>query len=52
MADAAKERNITIQYCLPSATDMLVSLLHPAVVQVRTIVAGTPECHIVMCVIE
>ena len=35
MAHAARERNITIQYCLPSATDMLVSLAHPAVVQAR-----------------
>ena len=35
MADAALERNIAIQYCLPSATDMLVSLRLPAVVQAR-----------------
>jgi hypothetical protein len=35
MADAALERNITIQYCLPSATDMLASLSYPAVVQAR-----------------
>jgi hypothetical protein len=35
MADAAFERNITIQYCLPSATDMLASLAYPAVVQAR-----------------
>lgn len=26
MANAALERNISIQYCLPSATDMLASL--------------------------
>lgn len=35
MADAALERNISIQYCLPSATDMLASLALPAVVQAR-----------------
>jgi hypothetical protein len=35
MADAAAERNITIQYCLASATDMLMSLTLPAVVQAR-----------------
>ena len=35
MAHAALERGITIQYCLPSATDVLVSLSHPAVVQAR-----------------
>eukprot|EP00756_Hemistasia_phaeocysticola_P044960 Hpha_TRINITY_DN18735_c0_g1::TRINITY_DN18735_c0_g1_i1::g.47372::m.47372 len=35
MADAALERNISIQYCLPSATDMLQSLEHKAVVQAR-----------------
>ena len=35
MARAAYERNVTIQYCLPSATDMLVSLSFPAVVQAR-----------------
>jgi len=35
MANAAAERNITIQYCLPSATDMLASLAYPAVVQAR-----------------
>jgi hypothetical protein len=33
MADAAMERNISIQYCLPSATDMLASLSLPAVIQ-------------------
>lgn len=35
MADAALERNISIQYCLPSATDMLQSLEHKSVVQAR-----------------
>jgi hypothetical protein len=35
MNDAAQERNVTIQYCLPSATDMLASLTLPAVVQAR-----------------
>ena len=35
MATAAAERNITIQYCLPSATDMLESLSLPAVIQAR-----------------
>ena len=35
MNDAAQERNVTIQYCLPSATDMLASLSLPAVVQAR-----------------
>jgi len=35
MADAALERGISIQYCLPSATDMLQSLSLPAVVQAR-----------------
>ena len=35
MAKAAGERNVTIQYCLPSATDMLESLSLPAVVQAR-----------------
>ena len=35
MNDAAQERNVTIQYCLPSATDMLASLALPAVVQAR-----------------
>ena len=34
MANAALERGITLQYCLPSATDMLVALQYPAVVQV------------------
>ena len=29
MADAALERKISIQYCLPSATDMLASLALP-----------------------
>ena len=35
MANAALERQITIQYCLPSATDILESLSLPAVVQAR-----------------
>ena len=35
MADAALERNISLQYCLPSATDMLESLALPAVIQAR-----------------
>jgi hypothetical protein len=35
MATAAVERNITIQYCLPSATDMLESLSLAAVIQAR-----------------
>lgn len=35
MADAALERGLVIQYCLPSATDMLQSLRLPAVVQAR-----------------
>lgn len=35
MADAALEHGIAIQYCLPSATDMMVSLTFPAVVQVN-----------------
>lgn len=35
MARAAAERRISIQYCLPSATDMLVSLGLPSVVQAR-----------------
>ena len=35
MARAADERGIAIQYCLPSATDMLVSLPYPSVVQAR-----------------
>lgn len=34
MADAAFERSITLQYCLPSATDIMVALQYPAVVQV------------------
>ena len=35
MADAAFERGLVIQYCLPSATDMLESLSFPSVVQAR-----------------
>ena len=35
MANAATERNVTIQYCLPSATDLLVSLPYRSVVQAR-----------------
>jgi hypothetical protein len=35
MADAALERDIVIQYCLPSVTDILQSLKYPAVVQAR-----------------
>mgnify|MGYP006119404027 CR=1 FL=1 len=35
LADAALERNITIQFCLASATDALLSLKHPAIVQAR-----------------
>ena len=35
MARAALERGIAIQYCLPSATDMLQALALPAVVQAR-----------------
>jgi len=35
MAKAALERKVAIQYCLPSATDMLISLSLPAVVQAR-----------------
>lgn len=35
MASAALERNIVLQYCLPSATDMLESLAFPAVIQAR-----------------
>jgi hypothetical protein len=35
MAKAAEERNVTIQYCLPSATDMLESLSLPSVIQAR-----------------
>lgn len=35
MAQAAAERGVIIQYCLPSATDMLVALDLPAVVQAR-----------------
>ena len=35
MARAAHERNLTIQYCLPSATDILISLSYPSVVQAR-----------------
>lgn len=35
MADAALERGVVIQYCLPSATDILQSLKYPAVVQAR-----------------
>ena len=35
MADAAMERNLSVQYCLPSPTDMLVSLRFPAVTQGR-----------------
>lgn len=35
MANAALERGVTIQYCLPSATDMLQSLSYPSVVQAR-----------------
>jgi hypothetical protein len=35
MAAAALERGIAIQYCLPSATDILQSLTLPAVVQAR-----------------
>ena len=35
MADAAEERNITIQYCLASMTDILEALALPAVVQAR-----------------
>ena len=35
MANAAAERNVTIQYCLASATDILESLSLPAVVQAR-----------------
>lgn len=35
MAAAALERGIAIQYCLPSATDILQALAYPAVVQAR-----------------
>eukprot|EP00931_Biecheleriopsis_adriatica_P045516 TRINITY_DN26070_c0_g1_i1.p1 TRINITY_DN26070_c0_g1~~TRINITY_DN26070_c0_g1_i1.p1 ORF type:complete len:794 (-),score=129.52 TRINITY_DN26070_c0_g1_i1:49-2430(-) len=35
LAGAALERNISVQFCLPSSTDMLVSLAFPAVVQAR-----------------
>ena len=35
LARAALERSVAIQYCLPSATDMLQSLAYPAVVQAR-----------------
>jgi hypothetical protein len=35
MADAALERGMVLQYCLPSVTDMLQSLTLPAVVQAR-----------------
>ena len=35
MANAALERNVSIQYCLPSATDMLASLVFPSVIQAR-----------------
>jgi len=35
MAEAALERGITIQYCLPSPTDILEALTLPAVVQAR-----------------
>lgn len=35
MADAALERSITLQYCLPSATDIMIALQFPAVVQAR-----------------
>jgi len=35
MARAALERGIAIQYCLPSASDMMISLTLPAVVQAR-----------------
>ena len=30
LTDAALERNISLQFCLPSTTDMLVSLPYPA----------------------
>ena len=33
--NAAFEHNLVLQYCLPSATDMLQSLAYPAVVQAR-----------------
>ena len=51
MNDAAFERNVSIQYCLPSATDMLVSLSLPAVVQARA--SGDyarPEVCVCACV--
>jgi hypothetical protein len=35
MAYAAQERNLVIQYCLPSATDIMQSLKYSAVVQAR-----------------
>ena len=35
MADAALAQGLVIQYCLPSATDLLQSLVYPAVVQAR-----------------
>ena len=35
MADAAFERGLVLQYCLPSVTDILESLKYPAVVQAR-----------------
>lgn len=39
MADAAFERSITLQYCLPSPTDIMVALKYPAVVQVRRLLS-------------
>jgi len=35
MADAALQRNISVQYCLASVTDILVSLAYPSVIQAR-----------------
>jgi len=35
LANAALERNISLQFCLASATDALLSLKHPAIVQAR-----------------
>jgi hypothetical protein len=35
LADAALERGLALQLCLPSVTDMLQSLVHPAIVQAR-----------------
>ena len=49
MADAALERSITLQYCLPSATDIMIALQFPAVVQVR---GSGQVCHALALLVD